>query len=221
MISTTSFDCFCLNFCDFCSPLGFFSFFNGITNTNGLFTLDDVEVSTETTFTATYSSVSASCKVEYCLFADYAVTSKHNTNYTVGNAVTKTVGDNYTTLSATHANSTVGRTYSTSSFSGDLTLEMEVNMVDYGSNWAFYLGFRNGSNHSIARLLVGDWRYIKFTREDGVCKGYISTDNNNWSEMLMFSDDVGSSDVQLELYIYNITGTSHSVQFKNVRIKAL
>lgn len=185
-----------------------------------MFTLYDVEVSSDTTFTATYSSVSASCKVEYCLFADYAVTSKHNTNYTVGNAVTKTVGDNYTTLSATNANSTTGRTYSTSSFSGDLTLEMEIN-VDYVSNWALYIGFRNSTNHSIARVQVGGWKYIKFTREDGVCKGYISTDNTNWSELTMYSDDVGSSDVQLELYIYNATGTSHSVQFKNVRIKAL
>ena len=186
---------------------------------NGIFTVYDISVSSNTTFTATYSSVSATCKVEYCLYVDYAVTSKHNTNYTVGSTITKTVGDNYTTLSATNATSNTGRTVSTSSFSGDLILEMEANMVDYGSNWAFYLGFRNGSNHSIARLLVGDWRYIKFTREDGVCKGYISTDNNTWSEMSMYSDDVGSSDVQLELYIY--TGTSHSVQFKNVRIKAL
>ena len=197
------------------------SSYNGLTNLNGIFTLSNVSVSQDTTFTATYSNISDSVTVEYCLFVDYAVTSKHNTNYTVGDAVTKTVGDNYTTLSATNANSTVGRTYSTSSFSGDLILEMEVNMVDYGPNWAFYLGFRNGSNHSIARLLVGDWRYIKFTREDGVCKGYISTDNNTWSEMSMYSDDVGSSDVQLELYIYNTLGTSHSVQFKNVRIRAL
>lgn len=47
-----------------------------------MFTLYDVEVSEDTTFTATYSSVSATCKVEYCLFVDYAVTSKHNDNYT-------------------------------------------------------------------------------------------------------------------------------------------
>ena len=195
--------------------------YNGTTDTNGEYRLFDVNVLTDTTFTATYGTVTATCTVEKCLFVDYAVTSNHNTNYTVGSAITKTVGGNYTTLSATNANSTYGRTYSTSSFSGNLTLEMEVNMVDYASNWAFYLGFRNGSNHSIARLLVGGWRYIKFTREDGVCKGYISTDNNTWSEMSMYSDDVGSSDVQLELYIYNTTGTSHSVQFKNVRIKAL
>ena len=42
-----------------------------------MFTLYDVEVSADTTFTATYSSVSATCKVEYCLLVDYATTNKH------------------------------------------------------------------------------------------------------------------------------------------------
>lgn len=58
--------------------MAFFSLNSGITNTNGLFILYDVEVSADTTFTATYSSVSASCKVEYCLFVDYGVTGKSN-----------------------------------------------------------------------------------------------------------------------------------------------
>ena len=57
------------------------SSYNGITNNNGLFILDDVEVSADTTFTATYSNVSASCKVEYCSFVDYATTSNHNDNW--------------------------------------------------------------------------------------------------------------------------------------------
>lgn len=57
--------------------MAFFSLNSGITNTNGLFTLYDVEVSEDTTFTATYSSVSATCKVEYCLLVDYATTNKH------------------------------------------------------------------------------------------------------------------------------------------------
>ena len=54
------------------------SSYNGITNTNGLFILDDVEVSADTTFTATYSSVSATCTVEYCLFVDYCTTNNNN-----------------------------------------------------------------------------------------------------------------------------------------------
>lgn len=38
---------------------------------NGLFTLFDVEVSADTTFTATYGTETATCLVEYCIFADY------------------------------------------------------------------------------------------------------------------------------------------------------
>ena len=38
---------------------------------NGIFTLYNVSVSQDTTFTATYGTVSDSCLVEYCIFADY------------------------------------------------------------------------------------------------------------------------------------------------------
>lgn len=54
------------------------SLYSGITNNLGIFTLYDVEVSADTTFTATYSSVSATCKVEYCLFVDYCTTTNNN-----------------------------------------------------------------------------------------------------------------------------------------------
>lgn len=54
------------------------SSYTGITNNNGIFILYGIGVSATTTFTATYSSVSASCDVEYCLFTDYAVTAKSN-----------------------------------------------------------------------------------------------------------------------------------------------
>ena len=41
-----------------------------------MFTVFDVTVTEDTTFTATYSSVSDSVVVEYCAFVDYAVTGK-------------------------------------------------------------------------------------------------------------------------------------------------
>ena len=51
--------------------MAFFSLNSGITNLNGIFTLYNVSVSQDTTFTATYNTVSDSCLVEYCIFADY------------------------------------------------------------------------------------------------------------------------------------------------------
>lgn len=54
---------------------------NGITNNNGTYTTTGVSVSGDTTFTATYSSVTDTVLVEYCDFVDYAVTGKHNTKW--------------------------------------------------------------------------------------------------------------------------------------------
>ena len=47
------------------------SVYTGITNNNGTYTKTGVSVTDDTTFTATYGTVSDSCLVEYCIFADY------------------------------------------------------------------------------------------------------------------------------------------------------
>lgn len=47
------------------------SVYSGITNSQGIYTLYNMEVSSDTTFTATYGTVSATCLVEYCIFVDY------------------------------------------------------------------------------------------------------------------------------------------------------
>jgi len=54
---------------------------NGVTDERGEFALHDVNVTDDTTFTATYGTVSATCKVEYCSFVDYATTSNHNDSW--------------------------------------------------------------------------------------------------------------------------------------------
>ena len=67
------------------------SVYSGITNNNGLFTLFDVEVSEDTTFTATYGTETATCLVEYCRFVDYGVTGNSNlTNVSTRGNVTVT-----------------------------------------------------------------------------------------------------------------------------------
>ena len=57
------------------------SSYSGITNIEGKFTLYDITVSEDTTFTATYSSVTDTVLVEYCDFVDYAVTNNKNTDW--------------------------------------------------------------------------------------------------------------------------------------------
>lgn len=80
------------------------SVYNGITNTNGLFTLDDVEVSSNSTFTATYGTISDSCLVEYCVWVDYGVATKHNDHWYINSYGTATVQDNGTKLLHTSGN---------------------------------------------------------------------------------------------------------------------
>ena len=60
----------------------FINLYSGITNYQGIFTLFDVSVTEDTTFTATYSSVTDTVLVEYCDFVDYAVTNQKNSNWT-------------------------------------------------------------------------------------------------------------------------------------------
>ena len=79
------------------------SSYNGITNSQGVYTLSDVSVSQDTTFTATYSSVSDSIVVEYCYMVDYGVTNNNNTSdwNNSGNRLTVTVTDTGKTLTGT------------------------------------------------------------------------------------------------------------------------
>ena len=79
------------------------SFFNGITNNQGKFTLYDITVFEDTTFTATYSNVSDSIVVEYCDMVDYAVTNNNNSSdwNNSSNRLTVTLSDSGKTLNGT------------------------------------------------------------------------------------------------------------------------
>ena len=56
------------------------SLYSGITNTTGEFCLYGIGITEDTTFTATYSNVSATCEVAFCDFVDYGVTNRVNTD---------------------------------------------------------------------------------------------------------------------------------------------
>lgn len=79
------------------------SVYNGITNNQGIFTIFDISVSSDTTFTATYLSVSDSIVVEYCDMVDYGVTNNNNTSdwNNSSNRLTVTVTDTGKTLTGT------------------------------------------------------------------------------------------------------------------------
>ena len=79
------------------------SSYSGITNSKGIFTLYSISVSTDTTFTATYSNATGSCLVELCDMVDYGVTSNNNAEdwNNSNNRLTVTLSDNGKTLTGT------------------------------------------------------------------------------------------------------------------------
>lgn len=174
---------FCLNFCDFCSPLGFFSFFNGITNNQGTFTLPDISVSSDTTFTATYGGATDSCLVEYCIFVDYAVKDKHNHNYfnQAGTSkVTITEADEYKefkTISTVPGNVYLGSSTSFTGFDvGDTWTIIYDKLYIDGYNVAFqcYNGSTTvGINSTTLGLHNSDFQELKFVCDGSSIKAYV------------------------------------------------
>ena len=79
--------------------------YTGITDSNGMYTLYNISVTQDTTFTATYNTVSDSCLVEYCLFVDYCTTQNNqSTGYQVGsNKGTYSLDDTCLTLTSTNS----------------------------------------------------------------------------------------------------------------------
>ena len=103
------------------------SLYNGITNSQGIYTLYNVEVSSDTTFTATYGTVTASTTVYYCQFADL---TGDTSLYTASN-VTATSSNNEITLTRVSGNygfwaNKPGTTSSEYDYSGDFTVEFDV-----------------------------------------------------------------------------------------------
>lgn len=114
------------------------SSYSGITNSLGLFTLYDVTVSADTTFTATYDTVSDSCLVEYCTFADYCTTNNNKSN-----GYSQTGGSysfNDICLSLDCSNQTLNFKNYTSPVTVPFKISFEVMSNDYTPRVVFYQG---------------------------------------------------------------------------------
>lgn len=159
------------------------SVYNGITNNQGIFTLLDIGVTGDTTFTATYSSLSDSVMVELCSFVDYAVKDKHNHNYfnQAGTSkVTITEADEYKefkTISTTAGNVYIGSSTSSTGFDvGDTWTIIYDKLYIEGYN----VGFQcyNGSTTvgiSSTTLLAhnSDFQELKFVCDGSSIKAYV------------------------------------------------
>ena len=185
---------------------------SGITNTNGLFTLFDVEVSDTTTFTATYSSVSATCKVEYCLFVDYGVTSNNNSSNITIYEGNRSIQDDGTHVTANANNRYDIRPNKFTVFTTPYEVEFEV----VSSSGRFAVQGYNSSTTQIASLdtqsTVTDGDVIRVTFESTTAKMY-----KNGTQLRSGTyTTTGSMKFRI---MYN--ASSPYITYKNLRVKAL
>lgn len=156
---------------------------NGITNNQGIYTLSDVSVNDDTTFTATYGTVSDSCLVEDCVFVDYAIKGKHNHNYfnQAGTSkVTITEADEYKefkTISTTAGNVYIGSPTNYTGFDvGDTWTIIWEKLYIEGYNVGFQCYNGNttvGINSTTLLSHNNDFQELKFVCDGSSIKAYV------------------------------------------------
>lgn len=189
-----------------------FSFFNGITNSNGTYTEEDVSVTGEATFTASYKNiVSGSCNVIYpCLFVDYGVSGKYNSNWTNDSSrMTVTRSTEYTTLSNSTSTYAVYRANNNTAFSGDITIEWD----NFGTaSSSVFLGIRGTSavSKSFTSLGINGPCHVKVSVIGTTAKVYVDNvettsysinhDNNN-KVTVLFQVNAGTNTIQYSNFV--------------------
>lgn len=169
------------------------SVYSGITNSLGTFTLYDLTVSSNTTFTATYSISSATCTVYSCSFADYA-TSTNNTNWdTVVSTVEMTRQDSYTELKMKPNASSFGYIFKNLSITDNITIEFDLKQATTPSTNLQYFSFRDvtgvvklGISRDYQGLNDSQWHHYRFVVNgltvtpyiDGVQKSNLTLSGN-------------------------------------------
>ena len=201
------------------------SFFSGITNNLGIFTLYDVEVSTTTTFTATYSTVSATCLVEYCVFVDYGVENNYNSDWKKNDYLSISRSATETTLTQTVSGSN-GGFYETQNNSFNLpstcVIEFDCYINTSRRDDGGWMSLR--TNSTVRRwiklegygLQYGEWHHYKIELDGTSSKATIDGTSNTVTLtqaannlVLNVRDDVTTSGGKVE------------IKYKNFRIRAL
>lgn len=202
------------------------SVYSGITNNQGIFTLLDIDVTDDTTFTATYGTVSATCLVEYCTFVDYAVKDNHNHNYFNQAGISKvtiTEADMYKefkTISTTAGNVYIGSSTSSTGFDvgNTWTIIWEKLYID-GYNVAFqcYNGSTTiGINSSALDIHNSNFQEVKFVCDGSSIKAYV--DGVYKTQTSYTSTGHGYLRINLN---NNNSASQVTFRAKNIRIKSL
>lgn len=188
------------------------SLYSGITNLNGTYTKTGVSVSGDTTFTATYSSVSATCKVEYCLFVDYGVTSNNNSSNVTIYEGNRSIQDDGTHVTANANNRYDIRPNKFNVF----TIPYEVEFEVIGSSGRFAVQGYNSSTTQVASLDtqsgIANGDVIRVTFESTSAKMYKN------GTQLRSATYTSTASMKFRI-MYN--ASSPYITYKNLRVKAL
>lgn len=182
---------------------------------NGIFTLYNVSVSQDTTFTATYSNVSDSVTVEYCLFVDYGVTGNSNlSNITVQGSTTVT--DTGTLVELGSYTSFYLRPNRFGLFTAPFTVQMTITDGGNSTSTKGRLVFQpyNSSTTSLGGLDTG----TVLESGDELRCDFTSTQAKLYRNgTLVYTRDYTSTS-QIKLNIYN-NQTGCYIKYKDLRIK--
>lgn len=202
------------------------SVYNGLTNLNGIFTLYNVSVSEDTTFTATYSSVSDSIVVEYCTMVDYGVTNNNNLIqwYYAPTYSSASVDESGTTFTAIRAGSyaTVSATLTQNPSSTDIyiysfPLTVEFDLIGWQDNQGSTSDYARIRVYNSANNKVGFWNFNSY----GV--GHYKIVCTEGSQKLYYNGvEQSRSFTFTPTTAWNVAfQTKGNIKFRNFRIKAL
>ena len=173
-------------------------------------------VSSNTTFTATYSSSSATCTVYSCLFVDYGVTNNNNNIWYTNNA-TITREATYTNIKATAnwggaylGNPSTNTPANLLEDNDEIIIELQAHNTFVKGTKCFNVRWYDGTNH-----------YISFQSGIGHHKMVLSK-----TRVDMYLDDVWKEGYALNnisnAYLQSVANVSNvDVQFSDLRIYTL
>lgn len=220
-------DVFCFYGCDFYSPLwGFFSFFNGITNSSGVASVTVSNVSTATTFTASYSNVSDTCTVTVQTYGFYDDASVDNSSQYTSYAIQGTTGKVNIAWNSTEQayaitnNTTTGRALLQF---GDTVLQNNVKISadiklggsSYKQNGMLaFIDKDSQSTYSVAGWVQGE-RYYRLVEFNGTSE-LQTTSNTKWTDLS--TSDYNHHELVYQNGVVTYTVTTPTGQTKTVSL---
>ena len=195
------------------------SSYSGITNNQGIFTVYDISVSSNTTFTATYGTISDSCLVEYCVWVDYGVATEHIDQYYYNsNNGSVTVTDTGTKVQNSSGNFDLyfiplDQTVSSSNiykWNAPLVIEFDVVENNASSGQALFSIYSNTTNQSfldnIDSTEIGHWKFV------------LNTDNTQACYFNGVQQKTGTATLTNARIGFRVTNQKYLI-YKNFRIK--